>query len=132
MTVIREVNRQLFEACKAGDFSLVTVLLKQGASIKVRDYDGNTPLHWTAMYGHVKVASLLVAKGAKVNTRNHFGETPLHRAAISNRPEMVRFLIEHRARVNPMTNVGNTPTMLALNHGHLRTSNLLIEFGGIH
>ena len=56
------------------------LLLANGADVNTKDYDGNTPLHWTSFNGHVEVTELLLANGADINTRNDKGNTPLDRA----------------------------------------------------
>jgi hypothetical protein len=55
----------------------VRLLLQAGASVKARDYDGNTPLHGAY---EAEVAEELLKGGADVNARNKNGETPIFAA----------------------------------------------------
>jgi ankyrin repeat protein len=63
--------------------------------------NGDTLLHWAAMYGHREVAPLLIAAGAEVNAvRDHDGATPMHVAAGADNLAVMQLLIEAGADVN--------------------------------
>lgn len=74
----------LLVAAGMGDVSLVTNLLRSGASVNKPDGMGGTALHWAAEGSHLEVVKLLISRGADVNARNGVNETPLHRAIMSH------------------------------------------------
>jgi len=51
-----------------------------GSDVNAADYDGRTPLHIAASYGHVDVVDWLVEHGAVLDCRDSFGLTPLAEA----------------------------------------------------
>jgi ankyrin repeat protein len=57
-----------------GRVECVRMLAKAGASVDVRDRNGNTPLHKSYLFD---VDEELLNLGADVNARNHDGETPI-------------------------------------------------------
>lgn len=57
----------MFEAAKAGDFSAVQALLRDGADVNAREPEDQTyALHWAAAAGHLEVVRLLVEAGGDV------------------------------------------------------------------
>lgn len=52
-------------------------LISRGASLKVRDLRGSTPLHRAARHGAAAVLGVLLAAGAHVDALDHEGLTPL-------------------------------------------------------
>jgi hypothetical protein len=75
----KAVNRVVREIPSFKEFfkESVELLLNNGADPNVQDFSGNTPLHFAASKGLVKVAELLINKGAQVNAQNKEGITPL-------------------------------------------------------
>ncbi len=55
--------------------------------------DMNTPLHYAAYQGHLKLCKLLVERGANLNLINGDGCTPLFLASQQNRVDVVRYLL---------------------------------------
>ncbi len=49
-------------------------------SVNVLDEYKNTPLHFAAMRGNIKIAKLLIENGADINCKNRQKETPLDKA----------------------------------------------------
>lgn len=68
---------QLLEAAGKGDTNAVKKLLEQGASVKVKDPDGRTPLTEAVWGNHIVIVKLLLDKGADPNDRKNDGATPL-------------------------------------------------------
>jgi len=111
---------------------IVQYLLAQGANIHAINTEGNTPLHYAAVFGSpVEVFRILVSYGADVNKINKNGWTPLHYAAERkpsessssifsfdekmNDVEIIKYLISQDADVNLKTAglSGKTPFDLA-------------------
>ncbi|MGL9718325.1 MAG: ankyrin repeat domain-containing protein [Wolbachia sp.] len=71
--------------------------MREGANINVKNEDGNTPLHFTAMKGKVDIAKILLKHNADVNAKNNEGKTALDCAANNNHQELVELLLAHGA-----------------------------------
>jgi ankyrin repeat protein len=87
-------------AAFAGRNDLVKSYLEKDKSLaSVRAESGETPLHFAARRGHLKVAELLIAAGADVNARDNERNklTPLHWAAIYGHDKVVALLLAHKA-----------------------------------
>ncbi len=67
----------LMMAAQVGVLPVVTLLLKHGAQVDVRDSNyGQTALMFAARAGHADVVAALLARGANPNVATHVGETP--------------------------------------------------------
>ena len=84
-----------------------------GFSVKDRDDEGNTPLHFAAAFSKPYVITSLTEAGANVNARNETGNTPLHYAAASSYPDVTIALTEAGADVNARDSRGLTPLHFA-------------------
>ena len=76
------------------------LLVELGASVRVKDAQGQTPLHWAAQRGHAKICEwLLRYRGAEedVNTQCNCFLTPLYYAAKEGHREVCRVLQNHGA-----------------------------------
>ena len=85
---------------------VVSLLLKHGADVNIKNNENATSLH---IVKSAEIASLLFKYGARssvnIKTKNG-GYTPLHWA---NSPEMISFLLKNGAKVNIKSNEGETP-----------------------
>lgn len=130
-----------------GDLEAVKKLISRRPNLaNGREADGDTPLGWASVYGHVEILALLlesgadpkarskqggtalyVAKdsqivsrlvdaGASVNATTDTGYTALHSAAGGDRYSSVVSLIEHGADVNATTQWGETPLHRSLDY----------------
>ena len=54
------------------------MLLQAGADADARDEDGDTPLLYTAYFGHVELARALLGSGVDVSSTNDGGAAVLH------------------------------------------------------
>ncbi|CAG9771421.1 unnamed protein product [Ceutorhynchus assimilis] len=88
----------LIYACNwHSDPHLIRILLKFGAEMEIKDFDGRTALHWASLRGHTAVVNSLLENGANVNAQINDGETPLHLATLCNRQQVVLTLLQHGA-----------------------------------
>ena len=70
----------LHAAAENGHDQMVVWLIKNGATVNVRDSRGNTPLHLAAAEGSEATSRCLLDGGADLSARNNAGQTPLQLA----------------------------------------------------
>ena len=88
----------------------VTTLLANGADPRIRDAEGNTPLHFAARSSDPGVAALLRDAAAELDALNDDGFSPLGVACIAGNWRLARFLLERGANPDPD---GGQPALLA-------------------
>ena len=113
-------KKDLFIACKDGDYQFVSLCLDQGVDVnKAQDAwpaCGGTPLHVASSYGQARIVSLLLERGTKPdnNTTNGDGNTPLHWACWdTGTTEAVKVLLTAGADIHTTDNGGDTPLHMA-------------------
>ena len=62
---MKEIDKELLNACRIGDLEEVKQLLRMGADVNARDEDGWTVLMRASENGHKEVVELLKFYGAK-------------------------------------------------------------------
>ncbi len=72
-----------------GDAEAVRLLLENGADLGKPGEDGNTPLHYAAMFGHLAVVRELVAAKTP-NSRDRYGNLPID--LVGSHPELQAYL----------------------------------------
>ncbi len=82
------------------DPTAIHTLYKAGASLNVKDNDGNFPIHSAAKSGNVEIINLLINAGASPNVKNNDGNFPIHSVAKSGNVEIINLLINARASLN--------------------------------
>ena len=112
-----------------GNTEIANLLIRQGADVNARNYDGFTPLHHAAKWNNSKTLALLIRKGGDVNARNSDGFTPLHYAAKWNNSEILALLIQKGGDVNKASYKGDTPLHRTVYLNATEAAKLLIESG---
>jgi ankyrin repeat protein/uncharacterized protein YegL len=105
-------NIDIFDAIKQSDLITVKQLLqKDGKLIFVRDYLGDTLLHYAVMFNsNVDILKYLISQRADVNAKNNESETPLHWAAAYNsNVDILKYLISQGADINTKNNESEMP-----------------------
>jgi len=69
------------------------MLLEGGAYCNITNYNDETPLHWAARVGSLKVAEVLLEHGININAQDVTGGTALHSAVSVGNPDIIPFLI---------------------------------------
>lgn len=115
-------DQPLHIAAFRGRAHLIEELLKTGSvDIEAVSRNGGdlTPIHKTALSGHVKAAQVLLDNGAKMMPISRDGRTPLHVAAQSGHRGMVRFLLSRSAEPSTKDNYGRLPIHFAAYSGYI-------------
>lgn len=107
----------LIMAIASGNEDAVKYLLNKGASLKIADNNGRTPLMVAVATTKIPVDLLLHYDNEKsINNQDHEGNTALHILLLSGDfPQTVQLLLEHGADVVLENNEGLTVTEIAQN-----------------
>ena len=93
-----------FYLCKGGGADRVAclhALLEAGADVNARNEDGESALHFAALYGDPTLMAAILRAGADVNSRDAVGLTPLHwLCRKSPSAQSVQLLLRNGAAVN--------------------------------
>ncbi len=108
---------RLHRAMEKDDELSLTMMLEEEASIKARDTQGRTPLHYAAKSGKHKNIGVLILFGkagkADIDARDTTGQTPLHKAVWFDNPDSVVALVANGADIKARDNSDQTPLDLA-------------------
>ena len=110
----------IFLAISKGDISMVDLLIRHGANLKICDKNRETVLHVALREGHYDIALLLLDNGAQeiINKQNNDGNTPLMVGIgmISKNTLLLSMLIYKGADISITNNEGYTALSIALKH----------------
>ena len=94
-------------AAQAGSVSAIQWLLAHGATVDLRNSEGETPLHVAASFAHLEAIEALLAAGADINlTIGDYSYTALHnvlkyQTTVTPRQiETIKFLLDRGLDVN--------------------------------
>ena len=107
-------DRRLRGGCNRADRG-VEVRDFIGTALNAYAYDGWTPLHLAAFFGHLEAAKLLLDSGADVYavSRNSLQNTPLHAAAAGKHEDVALVLLARGADPSAVDAGGYTPLKIA-------------------
>lgn len=116
---------------------LINFLLENGATMKLADKDGYTPLHTIikdadlshVKEGYKKFLELIVNQGADVNAITQQGDAPVHLAAMKGDIIALEFLASKNANLNAIDKSGRTALHIAAAKGFPETVKKLIQLG---
>ncbi|KAK2812771.1 hypothetical protein FQN50_001100 [Emmonsiellopsis sp. PD_5] len=111
-------------AARAGDGTVVKLLLEHGADPSIKDSDGLTPLMLAIAKGHETVASVLLENGAE-----NEGHNLLRAAAYHGNEEAVKRLLDNGVNLELGKPGERTPLALAVMRGNAGAIKLLLEKG---
>eukprot|EP00960_Hanusia_phi_P033537 750499-Hanusia_phi.AAC.11 len=121
-------EQQFFSLCHAahvGDVDTVRILIRQGANIDEKNYDGRTVLHIACAEGNYRM--VLLNHGADKNIKDRWGNTPLQEAISHKQTLIVGLLTQWKASLG----IDNPASALctAAGSGDLAQVRRLIENG---
>ena len=124
----------LMIASRRGRIEIVEMLIKAGANMNAKDFDGNTALFVDPDMSidpivETDIATLLIENGANMNIKNFSGNTALMFAIMFSSYRVAKLLIEKGADMETKNNKGNTALMEASNFNRIEIVTLLIEKG---
>lgn len=91
-------------------------LLRLGANWKLKDQQGNTPLHIAALKGHEDALKALIEAGCRTDVFNNNGDTPLHLAVRSSQDHCLSPLMQLGASPTVLNKLHKTPMSYANPH----------------
>jgi uncharacterized protein len=109
----------VFAAAATGRTGDLRIALQDPAAVNAYAYDGWTPLHLAAFFGHLDAARMLVEAGADVGavSRNGLGNTPLHAATAGKHGDLALLLLTAGADGRSIDTGGYTPLQIATENG---------------
>lgn len=122
------VDRFLHHAAALNRVDLMEVLCGGLAGMDVNSVNsvGRTPVHISAIHGHVDALRFCVSVGGDPDRADFEGWTPLHCAAAEGRLESVEFLLECSSYAKyAITREGKTAFSVAIDNGHCHLLDLL-------
>ena len=87
----------LHYAAEGGFVHIIKLLVKQGAAVEKKTWDGDTALHLAAARGHFNVCQELLNAGIAINVVNTSGQTALHLAAKEGFLSITQILLKYGA-----------------------------------
>jgi ankyrin repeat protein len=105
----------VFAAAATGRTDDLRRALNDPGAVGAYAYDGWTPLHLAAFFGHLEAATALMGAGADVDavSRNHLTNTPLHAATAGKHSDVALLLLDHGARIDVKDAGDYTPLQIA-------------------
>lgn len=123
-------GQDIFKAVQEGNPQTVESLIKKNPDlVNSKDTNGDTPLHISTFYEHMKITELLVKKRADVNAANVYGMTPLHYAMRKKNLDLIGLLLKNGADINCRNVWGMTPLYRAAGSGFIKGVQFLFQQG---
>ena len=121
----------VFSAAALGRTEALDAALVTSGVVNSYAYDGWTPLHLAAFFGHRDAAERLLAAGAAVDAKsaNSLKNTPLHAAVAGGRRDVALLLIERGADVRAVDAGSHTALHIAAENGDVPVVQALLARG---
>lgn len=129
----------LFTATQAVDYAMVTLLLKYGADVHVKDRGGFLPLHYACGVAHqwsydeksrLETVRILLEKDPSlVDAGNIYGMTALMHASMFGYVSIVECLLAYHADVTKINTVGDSALLFAIDNNHKDIIKMLLQKG---
>ncbi|MCJ1252518.1 Ankyrin-2 [Lignoscripta atroalba] len=113
---------------REGD-ELLDILLNKEADVNMKNYSGQTALHFCASKNNLETARKLISHKASARVKDKRGQLALHRAAAVGSVPMVKLLLENKSPLNATDMSGYTALHHAISEGHGDTALVLLKAG---
>ena len=123
------IDTALFHACLVKGSQAATVLIEEGADLKIKSMLNNRSILQVALAGACNVVPLLLEKGVEIQTRDSNGNNALHDAARLDLPDEIKLLIRYGSRLNDTNTAGQAPIDVAVDHGNEKAIQTLLDLG---
>jgi len=91
-------SEEFIKATKFSEYEKVQDMLKKDNKLLFSiDYMGQTPYHWAAKLGDIKMMEILISFGKHHNQKDFKGRTPIYLASVNNNKEMCKYLLDNYA-----------------------------------
>ena len=91
-------SEEFLKAVKFSEYEKVNnMLINDNKLLFSIDYFGQTPYHWAAKLGDIKMMEILISFGKHHNIKDFKGRTPIYLAAVNNNKEMCKYLLDNYA-----------------------------------
>lgn len=81
------------------DLKSISLLVRRGAEVNIKDHLGITALHGMAFNDFTEECTFLIEHGANVNAKDNNGRCPLDRAVIFSQQAIVSLFLNHHSTV---------------------------------
>jgi len=119
---------ELIVAADKEDYENIKSLLKQGADINRRNFQGFLPFMIACEQGKINMVKFLFENGAKINKVNN-RRVPLMLACQKENIKLIKFLLDNGADINLVEQYGFMALVYACERENLTMIKLLIERG---
>ena len=91
-------SEEFIKAVKFSEYEKVQNMLQKDNKLLFSiDYFGQTPYHWAAKLGDIKMMEILISFGKHHNQKDFKGRTPIYLASVNNNKEMCKYLLDNYA-----------------------------------
>ena len=127
----REQKSCLHYTAYNNDMDMCIALLKHGADIHARDFEGATCFHYAATGNNVQVMDLLMEHGAHLDTCSDNGTRPIHNSAYNGNTEALVYLLEKGVDIDCPTldDIKSGPLHYASQGGQVECAKELLKRG---
>ncbi|KAL8891451.1 MAG: hypothetical protein Q9215_001495 [Flavoplaca cf. flavocitrina] len=108
--------------------NMVDLLLAKDADVDIKNFNGQTALHFCASKNNLDVARKLIARKASARVKDKREQLPLHRAAAVGSVPMVKLLLDNKSPLNA-TDVAKYTALHHVSEGHGDTALVLLKAG---
>jgi len=122
-------DEQLLIAADAGDTIKVLNLIRLGADVDAKTWEGVTSLMLATQNGNMPMMQVLIRCGADPDIKPDNGNTALIASILNFRPDLTEFLIRNGASVDKPDNNQVSPLMHAIMADSFYIPDLLLYYG---
>ncbi|UTE77466.1 ankyrin repeat domain-containing protein [Rossellomorea sp. KS-H15a] len=108
---IIEMEKEMKGAIYKGDIEKVKGILADNYNVNQKNDEGETALHFAALYEKPVLSELLLSSGADATIKNNSGETPIHLAVRYGEFDTIEAIYDHNFDLNIKNDDGETPML---------------------